>query len=151
MAVYKNLVRKISISPDKKTKQKEYLPQGSLPIVDQGQSLIGGYTDNLSMQLNCNLPVIVFGDHTRAVKYIDFPFGSGADGIKVLKPEESIYPKFLYYATQYLVLRLEDRGYAGIINILRKKNLIFHPSQINAALFHELKNYFLNWITVWRP
>ena len=82
MAEYKTFVNKISVSPDKKTKQKEYLNKGRLAIVDQGQNLIGGYTDNLNMMVECDLPVIVFGDHTRAVKYITFPFGAGADGIK---------------------------------------------------------------------
>ena len=123
MALYKTLVKKVSISPEKKTKQKDYLPGGQLPIIDQGQQLIGGYSDNLDMQLSCNLPVIVFGDHTRAVKYVDFPFGAGADGIKVLEPAEGIYPKFLYYATQYLVLRLEDRGYARHYQYIEKKEL----------------------------
>ena len=123
MALYKTLVKKVSISPEKKTKQKDYLAKGLLPIIDQGQQVIGGYSDNLDMQLSCNLPVIVFGDHTRAVKYVDFPFGAGADGIKVLEPAEGIYPKFLYYATQYLVLRLEDRGYARHYQYIEKKEL----------------------------
>ena len=123
MVQYKTLVKKVSISPEKKTKQKDYLPKGQLPIIDQGQQLVGGYSDNLDMQLSCNLPVIVFGDHTRAVKYVDFPFGAGADGIKVLEPADGIYPKFLYYATQYLVLRLEDRGYARHYQYIEKKEL----------------------------
>lgn len=123
MALYKTLVKKVSISPEKKTKQKDYLPKGQLPIIDQGQQLVGGYSDNLHLQLSCNLPVIVFGDHTRAVKYVDFPFGAGADGIKVLEPADGIYPKFLYYATQYLVLRLEDRGYARHYQYIEKKEL----------------------------
>ena len=123
MALYKTLVKKVSISPEKKTKQKDYLAKGQLPIIDQGQQLIGGYSDNLDLKLSCNLPVIVFGDHTRAVKYIDFPFGAGADGIKVLEPVDGIYPKFLYYATQYLILRLEDRGYARHYQYIEKKEL----------------------------
>ena len=123
MALYKTLVKKVSISPEKKTKQKDYLPKGLLPIIDQGQQLVGGYSGNLHLQLSCNLPVIVFGDHTRAVKYVDFPFGAGADGIKVLEPADGIYPKFLYYATQYLVLRLEDRGYARHYQYIEKKEL----------------------------
>ena len=49
MAEYKTLVKKIPISPDKKTKQKDYLKKGQLPIVDQGQSLVGGYTDDANM------------------------------------------------------------------------------------------------------
>lgn len=123
MGQYKSLVKKVSIPPEKKTKQKEYLKEGALPIVDQGQMLIGGYSDKPEMQLNCTLPVIVFGDHTKAVKYIDFPFGAGADGIKVLQPNPGIVPKYLYYATQYLVLRLEDKGYARHYQHIEKKEL----------------------------
>lgn len=147
MALYKTLVKKVSISPEKKTKQKDYLAQGQLPIIDQGQQLIGGYSDNLDMQLSCNLPVIVFGDHTRAVKYVDFTFGAGADGIKVLEPAEDIYPKFLYYATQYLVLRLEDRGYARHYQYIEKKEIdipsVLEQKRIVARieeLFSELDN-----------
>lgn len=147
MALYKTLVKKVSISPEKKTKQKDYLPKGQLPIIDQGQQLIGGYSDNLDLKLSCNLPVIVFGDHTRAVKYVDFPFGAGADGIKVLEPAEGIYPKFLYYATQYLVLRLEDRGYARHYQYIEKKELdiqSFSEQKLIVArieeLFSELDN-----------
>lgn len=123
MAVYKTLVNKISISPDKKTKQKAYLDKGKLAIVDQGQNLIGGYTDNLNMMVECNLPVIVFGDHTRAVKYISFPFGAGADGIKILEPKENVLPLFLYYATQYIVAKMPDRGYARHYQYVEKEDL----------------------------
>ncbi len=123
MAEYKTFVNKISVSPDKKTKQKEYLNKGRLAIVDQGQNLIGGYTDNLNMMVECDLPVIVFGDHTRAVKYITFPFGAGADGIKILKPKENVLPLFLFYATQYIVAKMPDRGYARHYQYVEKEDL----------------------------
>lgn len=123
MAEYKTLVKKISVSPDKKTKQKDYLKKGRLPIVDQGQSLVGGYTDDADMAVKCELPVIVFGDHTRAVKYITFPFGAGADGIKVLQPKENILPPFLYYGTQYIVAKMPNRGYARHYQYVEKEDL----------------------------
>ena len=123
MTLYKNLVNKISISPEKKTKQKEYLQSGILPIIDQGQDLIGGYTNQQDKMVQCELPVIIFGDHTRCVKYIDFSFGAGADGIKILKPNSDIEAKYLFYATQYLVLRMDDRGYARHYQYLEKENL----------------------------
>ena len=53
---------------------------GNYAIVDQGQNLIGGYTDDNSKVLKCKLPVIVFGDHSKNVKLINFPFAPGADG-----------------------------------------------------------------------
>lgn len=123
MAIYKSLVHKVSIHPDKKTKQKDYQKRGKLPIVDQGQLLIGGYSNDLGNRLICSLPVIVFGDHTRIVKYVNFPFGAGADGIKVLEPKESVLPKYLYYGTQYLVLKLRDRGYARHYQFIEKMDL----------------------------
>ena len=123
MSLYKDLVKKVSIPPEKKVKQKEYISQGCLPIVDQGKSLVGGYSNDTSKEISCKLPVIVFGDHTRAVKLIDFPFGPGADGIKVLEPKQGVLPKYLYYATQYLVLRLEDKGYARHYQHIEKKEI----------------------------
>ena len=123
MAEYKTLVKKIPISPDKKTKQKNYLKKGKLPIVDQGQGLIGGYTDDTGMTVKCDLPVIVFGDHTRAVKYVTFSFGAGADGIKVLQPQEGTSPLYLYYGTQYIVAKMPNRGYARHYQFVEKEDL----------------------------
>lgn len=142
MVAYKSLVKKVPISPEKKTKQKDYLPDGLLPIVDQGQLLIGGYSDNLNLQLSCNLPVLIFGDHTRAVKYVDFPFGAGADGIKVLEPEEGINPKYLYYATQYLVLRLGDRGYARHYQYIEKMKLDIPPDSEQKRIVARIEELF---------
>ena len=123
MVEYKSLVRKISISPDGKTKQKDYLKKGRLAIVDQGQNIIGGYTDDLKKTVNCELPVIVFGDHTRAVKFIQFPFGAGADGIKILQPREIVLPRYLYYGTMYIVLKMPNRGYARHYQYIEKEDL----------------------------
>lgn len=124
MAEYRTLVKKVSILTDKKIKQKDYLKNGKLSIIDQGQDLIGGYTNDLSKQVLCDLPVIVFGDHTCSIKYVDFPFVAGADGIKVLQARnEIILPKYLYYGTQYLVLRLTNRGYARHYQHIEKMDL----------------------------
>ena len=67
---------------------KQYQKTGKFPVIDQGQNFIGGYTNNVSLVYTNSLPVIVFGDHTRAIKFIDFPFAVGADGTKVLKPKD---------------------------------------------------------------
>lgn len=108
---------------EKKTKQKDYLTTGILPIVDQGLALIGGYTNDETKTIACDLPVIVFGDHTCCVKYIDFPFCAGADGIKVIKPSRDLLPKYLYYEMQCLVLKLTDRGYGRHYQHLEKMSI----------------------------
>ena len=142
MAEYKTLVKKIPVSPDKKTKQKDYLKKGQLPIVDQGQSLIGGYTDDANMTVECELPVIVFGDHTRAVKYITFPFGAGADGIKVLQPKENILPRFLYYGTQYVVAKMPNRGYARHYQYVEKEDLPVPPIPEQERIVARIEELF---------
>ena len=82
----------------KKIKTLDYLDSGKFPIIDQGQDFISGYTNDTSLVYDDELPVIVFGDHTLSVKFIDFPFGIGADGTKIIHSnQEKCLPKFLYY------------------------------------------------------
>lgn len=84
----------------KKIQSKEYQGNGKLAIIDQGKELIGGYTDDESMAYSGELPVIIFGDHTRCIKFIDFPFVQGADGVKVIEPKKFYDVKAFYYALQ---------------------------------------------------
>jgi len=101
-----------------KIKQKAYQSQGAVAVVDQGKELISGYTDKKELAYTGRLPVIIFGDHTTIVKYVDFPFVQGADGIKVLIPKKEIYPKYLYYS----LLNSKPKGgkYARHYKELRK-------------------------------
>ena len=79
----------------KKIPQSEYLESGKYPIIDQGQNDIAGYT-NEENGLFTDVPVVIFGDHTRAVKYVDTPFFLGADGVKVLKSKrENVNYKYI--------------------------------------------------------
>lgn len=57
----------------KKIKQRDYLASGRFPVIDQGVDFTGGYTNDESSLLDCDLPVIVFGDHTKIVKFVDRP------------------------------------------------------------------------------
>lgn len=140
--VYKSLVKKVSIPTEKKTKQKEYLKSGQLPIVDQGKELVGGYTENVTKALSCTLPVIIFVDHTKAVKYINFPFGAGADGIKVLEPKEGILPKYLYYGTHYLTFKIVDKGYARHYQHIEKKDLPVPPLEDQHRIVTRIEELF---------
>lgn len=81
-----------------KIKQKQYLPEGKYPVIDQGQDLIGGYFNDEKLIVPNEPPYIIFGDHTKIKKFINFKFIPGADGVKVLKPKEIIEPKFLFYS-----------------------------------------------------
>ena len=71
-----------TVTPPQKLTKKHYKPTGTFPIVDQGQKFIVGYTDDSNAVVAKDLYVI-FGDHTEAIKYVNFAFAQGADGIKV--------------------------------------------------------------------
>lgn len=93
-----------------KLDRSEYQPRGPIPIIDQGQQAIAGYTDRADLAYKGPLPVVVFGDHTRIFKYIDQPFVAGADGTKILVPNTSRFdPLFFYFALA--ALQLPSRGY----------------------------------------
>ena len=92
-----------------KIQTSEYLHTGNHPIIDQGQSQIAGYT-NLEDGIYADVPAIIFGDHTRVIKYVDTPFFLGADGVKVLKSKirDADY-KYLFYCLQNA--KIPNTGY----------------------------------------
>jgi len=92
-----------------KIKKEDYLEKGKYPIIDQGQNAIAGYT-NSEEGLYEDVPAIIFGDHTRILKYVDRPFFLGADGVKLLKcKRNNANHKYLYYALRNA--RIPDTGY----------------------------------------
>lgn len=106
-----------------KVQKKYYSLKGVLPIVDQGQQFIGGYTNDLSFKVQCSLPVVVFGDHTKNIKFVDFAFAGGADGIKIIQPFPSLNPRMLLYFLMSLKELIPDRGYSRHFHLI--ENLRF--------------------------
>ncbi len=100
-----------------KIQKKDYLERGEIPVIDQGQSLVAGYTNDTESTFSGNLPVVIFGDHTRILKFIDYPFVLGADGVKVLAPKECLNAKFLYYYLNYL--DIPNQGYSRHFKFLK--------------------------------
>ena len=80
----------------------EYLQEGKYAVYDQAQEKdIAGYS-NTEQGLCRNYPAVLFGDHSRVVKYINEPFFIGADGVKIIKPrKDNLIPEFLYYDLKY--------------------------------------------------
>lgn len=86
------------ITPPSKLKKESYNNTGDIPIIDQGMDFIAGYTDK-NIPFVENGQYIIFGDHSEHIKYIDFSFVQGADGLKILKPKYG-NAKYIYYAFQ---------------------------------------------------
>ena len=124
----------------KRIKQRDYLTSGKLPVVDQGQSDIGGYTDDEEMCFSGLLPVVIFGDHTRAVKLVNHPFVVGADGIKIFSPAADVLPKYLYYWMKSAPI--ENRGYGRHYQYLRKLSVPVPSLAKQQAIVDEIEKQF---------
>jgi len=120
---FEECIDKERISRDIKIPQGKYRKTGRYPIVDQGASFIAGYTDDKSKLYSGCLPVIVFGDHTRIFKFVDFSFSLGADGTKLIQPKDFLNLKYFYY---YLCsLTIESKGYNRHYKYLKEKFIAF--------------------------
>ena len=120
--------------------RSEYSAGSSYPIVDQGQGQgdIVGYTDDFRRVLPGG-EHIVFGDHTRAVKWVDMPFAVGADGTKVLHAVPDVAPKFLYYAL--CNLQIPDRGYNRHWSVARGLRLPVPPLEVQQEIVRILDKF----------
>ncbi|NCU67881.1 restriction endonuclease subunit S [Acidovorax sp. 210-6] len=98
--------------------------EGRFPVVDQGQRPIAGYTNDQDLLIEIPGPVIVFGDHTKAIKHIDFDFVAGADGTKILRP---VLQDEKFFAFQLRGFDLEDRGYARHFKVLNAQLFALPP------------------------
>ncbi len=139
--LYSDSVVKISTN-GKKLNQKQYLKSGSFPVIDQGQNRVAGYADDIELTINCDFPVIVFGDHTRTVKFVKQPFVAGADGVKVAQPEKFIQPKLLVYFTQYLAISIKDKGYARHYQWVEKEYIGIPPEKEQHRIVTKIEELF---------
>ena len=106
-------------------KSEEIQKDGVFPVISQGQSFIDGYYSDESKVIY-DSPIILFGDHTRNVKYIDFPFVVGADGTKLHKVIRA-NERYVYYWMCHASQCIADRGYARHYSLLQKECFTLPP------------------------
>jgi type I restriction enzyme, S subunit len=116
-------VRKVRTPP--KIKRKEFLDSGQYPIVSQEADEINGYWDVETDVFRIPHPVVIFGDHTRVLKYVDFDFVMGADGVKILQPIEQLHPRYFFYVLS--AFPVKHLGYARHYRLLKELNLPIAP------------------------
>ena len=120
----------------RKIPQGEYLSDGTYKIFDQGKNYIGGYC-NTANGVASDYPYIVFGDHTRVIKYINEPCYIGADGVKLLKVYNNDFiPKFVYYAM--LANPVEHQGYSRHFKLLKETKIRKYDKSIQNTIIDEL-------------
>lgn len=111
----------LKVKKQKAVKSKNYLDNGLCPIVSQESDLISGYTNDEKILYKHEKPVVIFGDHTKNIKYVDFDFVVGADGVHILYVNDDILPKFFYY--ELCSIQLRNLGYARHYKLLKEKEI----------------------------
>lgn len=129
-----NIIGKVSRT--KQIKTADYLLEGAIPIIDQSRNFIAGYTNDSEALVNTGTPVIVFGDHTRILKYIQFPFAKGADGTQLIISNRTNMPQSLLYSS-LIAVDLSNYHYARHFKYLKAESILI-PSQDVADEFDRL-------------
>lgn len=158
-----------------KLPQSEFLDSGALPVVDQGQKYIAGYTNDTALKCRAEGPLVIFGDHTRSIKYVDFPFVIGADGVKVLRIREGWDTKYVYhylrstdvpsagYSRHFKFLKefqvprpslREQRRIAAILDHAdalraKRRQVLAHLDSLTQSIFHDMFGDPGNWSSRW--
>ena len=122
---FEDCIKKVTYTT--KIQRKDFLPEGTHPIVSQEEDFINGYWNNEADLFKVEAPVTIFGDHTKILKYVDFDFVLGADGVKILPPLDFLEPKFFYYQLQ--TANLESLGYARHYKLLKELKIVY-PSRL---------------------
>ena len=128
-----------TIIPPLKIQKTAFATVGRFPIIDQSQNDIAGWTDNEAAVIYPPKPLVIFGDHTCAIKLADEPFAQGADGIKILQTAESLEPRFLFH-----VLRarpLDSDGYKRHFSKLKALEIPLPPMEVQKEIVAEIEGY----------
>jgi type I restriction enzyme S subunit len=125
----------------KKVQQHEYKnsASGACPVIDQGEDFIGGYIDDTTLLYKGMLPVILFGDHTRRFKFVDFPFVLGADGTKALSVTAKFHPEYIYWHLR--LAQLPNRGYERHFKFVRELRFMCPPANEQKHFANIARHY----------
>ena len=116
------------------------LKNGLIPVVSQSQNLIDGYSNEMQKQINI-LPLVMFGDHTKVVKYINFPFVIGADGTKFHKAI-LVLPTYLFLLISFYATQIPNRGYARHYSLLKEQFFPLPPLTEQVRIVNRVEELF---------
>ena len=109
----------------RKVQRRDFLLEGQFPVISQEAEFTNGFWDDEADLFKLSKPVIIFGDHTQVLKYVDFDFVLGADGVKILQSRSFLWPKFFFYQLQ--ATELPSLGYARHYRLLKELVISIPP------------------------
>lgn len=139
-----NLLDKVTKAEKIENNSIEFI--GEIPVIDQSQKYIAGFTNNENALLQAQDGHVIFGDHTRVVKYINFDYARGADGTQVLiSNNENISNVLLYHMIEDF--DLSNYGYARHFKFLKEKTVIVPDKEVSSkfetqanVIYEKIKN-----------
>lgn len=135
---YKDIFFDVSSKPYQ-ILQSQIQTHGVYPVISQSINYIEGYSNSCNV-FNHNEPCIIFGDHTRVVKYVDFNFIVGADGVKILCPK--VNTKWGYYIITYVASQIENKGYSRHYGQLLKFKYLLPPKSEQIRIVQKIEDLF---------
>lgn len=131
-----NCVNKVKYTT--KLQTKDFLKNGKFPIISQEEEFISGYWNSPEDLFRVKKPIVIFGDHTRVLKYIDFDFVLGADGVRILEPIDELNPQYLYYFLRSNPV--ENLGYSRHFKLLKEKMVVIPPVSMQKVFAEKVKS-----------
>ena len=139
-----NLLDKVTKAEKIENNSIEFI--GKIPVIDQSQKYIAGFTNNENGLIQPQKGHVIFGDHTRVVKYINFDYARGADGTQVLiSKNEHISNVLLYHMIKDF--DLSNYGYARHFKFLKEKTVIVPDKEVSSkfetqanVIYEKIKN-----------
>lgn len=126
-----------TITPPKKIKKTDFKKNGEYPIIDQSQDEIAGWTDDKESLISSEKPLVIFGDHTCAIKYAEQPFAQGADGIKIIQTKDEILPKYLFFLLKNAPI--ETDGYKRHFSKLKRHKIPLPDISIQKEIVSKIE------------
>ncbi len=128
-----------TVTPPAKIPKTAFAPVGRFPIIDQSQNDIAGWTNDESAVITPAKPLVIFGDHTCAVKLASTPFAQGADGIKIIQTMDVLEPAYLFHTLRSRPL--ETDGYKRHFSKLKETQIPLPPLSVQQELVAEVAGY----------
>lgn len=135
-----NLISKVLRT--KLVSANNYLYSGRFPVIDQSRNYIAGYTNDIESLVKVTIPYIVFGDHTRVLKYVPFSFAKGADGTQLIMSNDlERMPQSLFY-NSLIEIDLSNYSYARHFKYLKEEYIIVPSKDIAQRYDKVVSQYF---------